>query len=140
MNGRLTVGLLRAGQLDLGLLGGFLEALQRHRVVADVDALGLLELVGEVVDERWSKSSPPRWPSPLVDFHLEDAVADVEDRDVERAAAEVEDGDLLVGLLVQAVGQAISPAAVGSLMMRLDLEAGDLAGVSLVAWRWESLK
>ena len=42
----------------------------------------------------------------MVREHLEDAVvADVEDRDVERAAAEVEDGDLLVLLLVERVGQ-----------------------------------
>jgi hypothetical protein len=43
----------------------------------------------------------------------------------------------MVGLLlVEAVGER---AAVGSLMMRSDFEAGDLPA-SLVAWRWASLK
>src|SRR6059036_2833724 len=36
---------------------------------------------------------------------LEDALADLEDRDVEGAPAQVEDGDLLVLLLVEAVGE-----------------------------------
>ena len=52
--------------------------------------------------------------------------ADVEDRDVERAAAEVEDGDLLVLLLVQPVGQGRGGRLVDD---PRDLQAGDLAGV-----------
>jgi hypothetical protein len=39
------------GEFDLGLLGRFLEALQGHRVLAQVDAFGALEFVGQVVDE-----------------------------------------------------------------------------------------
>ena len=55
---------------------------------------------------RWSQSSPPRWVLPDGGLHLEHAVADLEDRHVEGAAAEVEDEDGLVGaLLVEAVGQ-----------------------------------
>jgi hypothetical protein len=40
-----------------------------------------------------SKSSPPRKVSPAVAHDLEHAVADLEDRDVEGAAAEVVDRD-----------------------------------------------
>jgi hypothetical protein len=40
-------GLLGRGQLDLGLFGGFLQALQRQLVLAQVDALLFLELVGQ---------------------------------------------------------------------------------------------
>jgi hypothetical protein len=58
--------LLHGRELDLGLLGGLLEALERHRVLAEVDALLLAELLGEEVDEDWSQSSPPRCVSPLV--------------------------------------------------------------------------
>ena len=47
---------------------------------------------------------------------LDDAFADLEDRDVEGAAAEVVDGDRLVLLLVEAVGER---GAVGSLTMRM---------------------
>ncbi len=50
-------------------------------------------------------SSPPRCVSPLRRQRLEDAVLDLQDRDVERAAAKVVHGDRAAVLLVQAVGQ-----------------------------------
>ena len=58
--------------------------------------------------------------------HFEDAVADVEHRDVERAAAEVEDEDLFVLLLVQPVRQR-GGRRLGEHAQ--DLQPGDLAGV-----------
>ena len=57
---------------------------------------------------------------------LHDVVADLEDRDVERAAAEVVDGDDLVLLLVEAVRERRRRRLVDD---ALDLEAGDAAGV-----------
>jgi hypothetical protein len=52
-----------------------------------------------------SKLSPPRWLSPAVDLTSKTPSADLEHGHVERAAAEVEDEDRLVGLLVEAVGE-----------------------------------
>ena len=58
---------------------------------------------------------------------LDDAVSEVEQGDVERAAAQVEDEDLLLGaLLVQAVGKGSGRGLVHD---ALDVEARDLAGV-----------
>ena len=57
---------------------------------------------------------------------LDHVVADLEDRDVERAAAEVVDGDDLVLLLVEPVGERGRGRLVDD---ALDLEAGDAAGV-----------
>ena len=57
---------------------------------------------------------------------LEHAVAEVEDGDVEGAAAQVEHEDGLVVLLVEAVGERGRGRLVDD---ALDLEAGDLAGV-----------
>src|SRR4030088_1454878 len=48
---QVDLGLRRARQLDLRALGALVEALQGLRVGAQVDALVLLELVGQPVDE-----------------------------------------------------------------------------------------
>jgi hypothetical protein len=45
---------------------GLLEALA-HRILGEVDAL-IAELATSQSMRRWSKSSPPRWVSPLVLF------------------------------------------------------------------------
>ena len=55
----------------------------------------LLELVGEVVDELHVEVFAAEERVAVRRLHLEHAVADLEDRDVERAAAEVEDRDRL---------------------------------------------
>ena len=57
---------------------------------------------------------------------LEHAVADFEDGHVERAAAQIEDGDLLVLLLVEAVGERRGGRLVDDAQ---HFEPGDLAGV-----------
>ena len=125
MNGRLmSPGSGR--ELDLGLLGGLLEPLEGHRVLAEVDALLLPELLGEEVDQLLVEVVAAEVGVAVDREHLEDAVADVEDRDVERAAAEVEDGDLLVLLLVQPVRQRRRGRLVED---PRDLQPGDLAGV-----------
>ena len=59
-------------------------------------------------------------------LHLDDAFADLENRDVERAAAEVVDGDRFVLLLVEPVGQRRRGRLVDDAQ---DVEPGDLAGV-----------
>ena len=48
---QVDVGLLRAGQLDLGALGRVLQALQRQRILAQVDALLFLEFLDQEVDD-----------------------------------------------------------------------------------------
>jgi hypothetical protein len=57
---------------------------------------------------------------------LEDAVAELQDRDVEGAATEVVDDDFFFGFLVEAVGEGGGGGLVDD---ALDLEAGDFAGV-----------
>ena len=105
MNGRLTVVSIALAQLDLGLLGRLFEPLQGHRVFAQIDALGPLELVGQEVDQHLVEVVAAQVGVAVDAQHFEDAVADVQHRHVERAAAEVEDEDLLVLLLVQPVRQ-----------------------------------
>ena len=83
-------------QLDLGLLGGLLEALEGLLVLGEVDALVLLELGQQPVDDALVEVVAAEVRVAVGRLDLEDAVAQLEDRDVERAAAQVVDGDLLV--------------------------------------------
>ena len=118
--------LLRGGELDLGLLGGLVEALEGHLVLRQVDALVALELRREPVDDRLVEVVAAEVVVTRGRLDLEHAVADLEHRHVERAAAEVEDEDRLVGLLVEPVGQRGGGRLVDD---ALDVEAGDAAGV-----------
>ena len=71
----------------------------------EVDALALLELGDQPLDDRVVEVVAAEVRVAVGRLHLDDALADFEDRDVEGAAAEVVDGDGLVLLLVEAVGE-----------------------------------
>ena len=85
-----------------------------------------LNSAGQPVDDRLVEVVAAEVVVTRGGLDLEDAVADLEDGHVERAAAEVEDEDRLVGLLVEAVGERRGGRLVDD---ALDVEAGDLAGV-----------
>ena len=118
--------LLGRRELDLGLLCSLVETLQRHRVGAQVDRLVALEVGNQPVDDRLVEVVAAEVVVAGGRLDLEHAVADLEHRHVERAAAEVEDEDRLVGLLVQPVGQRGRGGLVDD---ALDVQPGDLAGV-----------
>ncbi len=125
--GQIDLGGLGRRQLDLGAFSAFLEALQREPVGAKVDPFLLLELVGEIIDDLGVEILAAEEGVAVGRLHFEHAVADLEDRDVERAAAQIVDRDRLAVLLVHPRRRA--PRRSGSLMMRSTVEAGDLAGV-----------
>ena len=115
-----------AGELDLRLLSGLAQTLHGDAVAGEVHALALLELAHEVVGDRVVEVVAAETVVAGGGKNLDDAVADLEDGHVERAAAEVIDHDLLVGFLVQTVGQSGRGRLVDD---ALDVEASDLAGV-----------
>ena len=124
--GQVDLGRGRRRELDLGPLGGLLEALQGLLVLGQVDALVLLELVEQPLDDALVEVVAAEVRVAVGGLDLEDAVAQLQDGDVERAAAEVVDGDLLVRLLLQAVGQRGGGGLVDD---ALDVQAGDAAGI-----------
>ena len=124
--GKIDVGLRRARELDLGLLGRVLEPLQSQAIVAQVDAALLFELVGQIVDDALVEILAAEEGVAIGRFDLEHAVADLEHRDVERAAAEIVDRDLAGALLLQSIGQRGRGGLVDDAQ---HVEAGDAAGV-----------
>src|SRR5712692_8794303 len=120
------LGLLGRAELDLRLLRGLLEALQSLTIVAQVDSLVLLELFDEPVDDPLVKVVAAEVRVAVRGLHLEDALAELKDRDVEGAAAEVVHRDDLVLLLVEAIRERRSGGLVDDAE---DLKTGDLTRV-----------
>ena len=115
-----------AGQLDLRLLGRFLQTLHRDLIVRQVNALCLLEFVHKVLHDALIEVVAAEVGVAVGGQNLDHAVADVQNGDIERAAAKVIDHDLLLGFLVNAVSQRGRRRLVDD---TLDLEARDLARV-----------
>ena len=123
---QVDVGRLRRRELDLGLLGRLVQALQSHRVLAQVDALLALELGREPVDDGLVEVVAAQVVVTGRGLDLEHALAQLEHGHVEGAAAQVEHEDGLVALLVEPVGERCRRRLVDDPQ---HLEAGDLAGV-----------
>ena len=87
--------------------------------------MAVLELLDQVVDDALVPVVTTEVVVTVGGLHLDDAVADLQQRDVEGAATEVEDEDGLV-VLVQAVGQGGGGRLVDDAQ---DVQARDLAGL-----------
>ena len=124
--GEVDLRLHRRRQLHLGLLRGLLEPLERHPVLPEIDSVLLLELLGDPVHHALVEVVAAQVRVTVGGLDLEHALADFEDRDVERATAQVVHGDRLVLLLVHAVGECGRRRLVDDTH---HLEAGDLSGV-----------
>ncbi len=102
---QVDVRLRHAGELDLRFLRCFLQALCRHLVLREVDAILFLERLDHPVHDLLIEviAAEVRIAVRREDFKR--AVGEVEDGDIERAAAEVEHENRLVLILVEAVGE-----------------------------------
>lgn len=123
--GQVDRGLRGGGQLDLRLLGGLAQTLERHLVLGEVHAVAVGELLHQVVDDALVPVVTTEVVVTVGGLDLDDAVADLEERHVEGAATEVEDENGLV-VLVQAVGQGGGGRLVDDAQ---DVQTRDLAGL-----------
>src|SRR5690606_2035157 len=87
---------LGGGELNLGLFRSLAQALQRHLVVAQINALFLLEFVGKVIDELQVEVLTAEESIAVGGADFKDAVANLENGHVERTAAKVVDSNRLV--------------------------------------------
>ena len=123
---QIDFGLEQRRKLDLRFFRRFLQALQRHLILGKIDAVFLLELADDPVDQPLVDVVAAKVGVAVGRLHFHDAVADFEDRDVEGAAAEVKNGDGFVLLLVEPVGKRRRRRLVDDAHY---FEAGDLAGI-----------
>ena len=102
---KVYVGLLRGGKGDLRLFGLLFQTLERHRVVAQVYAVFLFEVVDEPVHYGRVEIVAAELRVAVGRLDFKHAVSDFENRNIVCAAAKVVDRDGFVVLLVEPVGQ-----------------------------------
>ena len=124
--GEIDVAGSRAGQLDLRLLGRLAQTLHRHLVGGQIHAGLRLEARDQPVDDLLVEVVAAQTVVTRRSEHFLDAVAHLDDGHVEGAAAEVVHHDLLIGFLVDAVGESRGGGLVDD---TLDLETRDLTRV-----------
>ena len=124
--GQVNVGGSNAGQLDLGLLGSFLQTLHGDLVLRQIDALSLLEFGNQIVHDSLVEVVAAQMGVAGSGQNLDNAVADVQNGHIEGAAAQVVNHDLLLGFLVEAVSQSGCGRLVDD---TLHVKTRDLTGV-----------
>src|SRR5438034_4847931 len=90
---------------DLGFLGFLLDALQRIGLLAKVHAVGFFELVENPIHDARIPIVAAQMRITVGGFDFKNAIADVQHRNVERAAAQIIHGDFLILFLVETIGQ-----------------------------------
>ncbi|EAQ07482.1 putative NAD-specific glutamate dehydrogenase encoded in antisense gene pair with dnaKJ [Yoonia vestfoldensis SKA53] len=92
-------------QFDLGLFGSFLQTLQGHLVLGQIDGVLFFELVGKVVDDPHVEIFTTKERITVCGFDFEQTVVDFQNGHVESTAAKVIDRDGFAFFLVQTVSQ-----------------------------------
>ena len=124
--GQVHIGLGHAGKVAFRFLGGLLQTLVRHLILAKVDAVGLLEVIGHVVEQALIKVIAAQVVVTGSGQYLLYAVAHFDDGNIESTAAQVVDHDLLLVFLIDAVGEGSRSRLIDD---TLDLQTGNLTGV-----------
>src|SRR5205085_7220099 len=103
--GQVDLRLHGRGQLNLSSLCGFLQALQGHAILAQVDTLLLAELIGQPINNALVEVITTQVGIAISRLDLKDAFTQLQNGDVEGSTAKVIDGDRFVLLLVQTISQ-----------------------------------
>ena len=117
---------LRAGERDLRFFSFFFNALDRIRLLGQIDAHVFLKFGDDPVHQLRVPIVAAEVGVAVGRFDFKNAVADFEHGNVERAAAQIVNRDLLVLLLVQTVGERCRRRLIDNSQ---HFETGDLARV-----------
>ena len=88
MNGRLISVSCDGGEFDLGPFGRFFQALKRHAIFPQIDALIFLEFIDQPIHHAEIEVVAAEVRVAIGGFDFEDAFTDFEHGDVEGAAAQ----------------------------------------------------
>src|SRR5207253_6455352 len=87
--GQVNLRLHSGGEFNLRLLGSLFQTLQGHLVVRKINALIALELFYDPLNKAFVYVVAAKVSVAVGGFHLDHALADFQNGDVERSAAEV---------------------------------------------------
>ena len=116
----------RRRQFDFCFLGALFQPLKREAIGTKIDPGFFFELVRKVMDEKHVEIFAAEEGIAIGRLHLEDAVANFKDGNIEGAAAQIIDGDRALLLLVQAIGKCRRGRLVDDAK---NFEAGNFAGI-----------
>ena len=102
---QIDIGLNRCRKCHLGLFSFLLQALQSHLVIAKIDALVTFEFIGKPGNDTHIEVLAAQECVAVCRLDFENPVANLQDGDVEGAAAQIEHGNLFLSFLVQSVSQ-----------------------------------
>ena len=123
---QVDVGSQQRRQFDFRLFRRFFQALQRHFIIAQINAGIFFELADQPVYHPLVEIIAAQSAVAAGGFYFKHAITQFEDRNVERAAAEVEHKDGVVIAFVNAIGQRSGCRFVDDPQ---HFQAGDRAGV-----------
>ena len=115
-----------AGKLDFCLFGSFFQALHRHFVVAEVNALVLFEFVRHPIDDALVEVVAAQMVVAGGGQNFLHAFAHLDDGHIKGTAAQVVDHDFLVALFIHAIGQSRSCGLVDD---AFNIQSGNFTGV-----------
>ena len=103
--GQVDLRLHQRGEFDFGLFGRFPQTLQCLRILAEIDALLLFEFADDPLYGALVPVIATQMGVPVGGSDLNDAIADLQEGHVKRAATQVENEDGLAPFFVQTIGQ-----------------------------------
>jgi len=103
--GQVDFGFHYAGEFNLSFFGRLAQALQGLAVLAQINALFLLELTGNPLDNCLIPVVAAQVGVPIGGAYLDHAISHIQDANVKSAASQVKDEDGLILLLIKPIRQ-----------------------------------